>query len=269
MKKLKNNTPLNLTIITLIVLMGVFGCSKNDNNDNRQPPPPPPTKSLAVVVDNTGSSSNGELPQTVDLIKESLITSEHLSYVDVFNIGGNGKQSWEAIRQHFEFPVRPVNLFNEAEAKTLAKKNGCGSRKPCINREVEQARKQAEADYLREISSYNEERNNIIQKIGDAILQSPSLSPSCSDIQEQSEFVNQSSSEIVIWLSDGEHLCKTAFTGLEFKDKAVVLGVLPIKNEVAGKFKERFTELSSKFSNAQVKPISSFNKQMLLEFLAR
>jgi hypothetical protein len=261
---MKNNRLLTFTIIALIGLMSVSGCVRN-----RTEPTKVQSKSAAFVVDDTGSSSNGGLPQTTDYIKAALIVSEFLSFVDVFNIGGNGKQSWEANRQHFDFPVKPVNQFNEVEAKALAKKNGCGSRLACINREVENARIQAEVVYQEEITAYNEERNNVIQKVGNAILQIPVKSPSCSDIQEQAELIAQSSSELVIWLTDGAHNCKTAFTGVEFKNKAVLIGVLPLNNEVAGSFGKRFAELSAKFPNAQVKPINSFNKQMIIDFMAR
>lgn len=283
MKTSENKKTLALTLITLIALMSVFGCPQkgtntNTNGNNNSKPPektssPAPvktqSKSISIGVDNTGSSSSGNLLQIVDSIKESLVLSENLSFVDVFNIGGDGKQAPEATRQHFEFLVKPVNTFNETNEKAKAKESGCGARKECIKEKVENARKQSESDYQRELAAYNENRKNIVQDIGSAILQSPALSPSCSDIQEQGELVAQSSSDAVIWLTDGQHNCKTAFTGVKFKNKAVLIIVLPIKNEIAGEFKKRFDVMSAKFSNAEVKTITSITKPVMLEFLSR
>lgn len=153
MKTSENKKTLALTLITLIALMGVFGCpqkgtnTNTDGNNKSKPPEKTPSpmpvktqsKSVSIGVDNTGSSSSGNLLQIVNSVKESLVLSENLSFVDVFNIGGDGKQAPEATRQHFEFPVKPVNTFNETNEKAKAKENGCGGRIPCIEKEVESA----------------------------------------------------------------------------------------------------------------------------------
>jgi len=140
-------------------------------------------KKLTIVNDVTGSTSGGQLERPTGYLKSALTDAKNIVSVDIYSVGVDGKQTREAINRHFDLDKMPENEFNEAQAVKEAKEKGCGNRLACIEREVKIKRNEADSEYQRKLALYNQARDELITEIGNVILQSPTKTPKCTDIQ--------------------------------------------------------------------------------------
>lgn len=242
------------------------GCVQNEINNIVEPRPtlPPSAPSLTVSVDKTQSASPKSLDRASAEFKEGLVSNESLSKVEIISNGADGKIVFDSPSQRFELPSKPSEQFNETEERAKFKKL-CSDKIPCIENQLAKAKEAFQTKLESAISDYQKNHSQIVGNIMDAFLSKPTIETNCTDIQEMMERLAKSS-QLVMVFSDMKHDCRTPLKGLKFENKVWIL-LMPLRDEQPGSFGKRLAEVSAKFPNAKLTPVSDFNKEEMQNFL--
>ncbi len=278
MAKNRSHNSLIFTAIaaTALLSLATYGCQSKGSTPpvstpEGQPPPAPtfadePPRTLMVVVDKTQSGSEEALSEFVTTLKSG-ITASNLKKIIVVNVGADGRGSWNAPAREFPLPTKPSDNYAKELLKLKeAVATKCGRRRNCEQRELTAADAELRARIAGEEHGYQLTYAQEIDRVVLAILQSPEKEPDCTNLSEMAERIFHAPVTHVVWLTDGDHTCKTPLTGQPFKNR-VLLGLLPLAQEADGHFGKRLALLQSTFADAQIEPITALDDQAIVTFL--
>ena len=278
MANIKSTGWLTFMAVAAIVLFacGLYGCTSNPKSVATPPsgqewqptptPVPESPRSLMVCVDKTQSASADALLEFTSMLKAALAASENLIEVVVVNVGLDGKGSWNAPAQKFLLPPKPS--YDSASQLAALKEalEKCGGRRNCELHERSAAEAQLKTKVAEEKRAFELARAQVIESVLAAVLEAPRTEPPCTNLTEMAERIVHTPSTHVIWLTDGEHSCKTPLANQPFHSK-VLLGLLPLTTEADGEFGKRLALLHQTFTAAEINPVSALDAQAVITFL--
>jgi hypothetical protein len=224
-------------------------------------------RSLMVCVDKTQSGSDEALREFVSMLKDGITACDNLSEIIVVDVGLDGKGAWNAAAKKFPVPPRPAgDLTSELARVKEEVRTKCGGRVNCEQHELAAAEEKLRSKAAEENHAYQLAFSQVIDTVVKAIMQSPRIEPHCTNLTEMAERIVHTPSTHVIWLTDGEHNCKTPLVGQPFRNR-VLLGLLPLANEADGTYGKRLALLQQTFTGADIQPVTAINEQAVIAFL--
>ena len=226
--------------------------------------------SLTIVLDKTQSESDAPLPSFSAELEAVFPECGELADIRVLSIGLNGDPSpFKAILQKFDLPLGKFAQFDEAGARVRAEKL-CGFREPCKVREIEEARRSYNASVDELVSKHDENFRKVLLEIRSAILQKAQSESSYTDLDAQGTRIEMLTTPHVIWLSDLQHTLSTPVKNREFKEKHVLIGLLPLKDEAPQGFEKRLAAAQSRYhGNVDIRSAADIDKRAISDFLRR
>lgn len=208
---------------------------------------------ITYLVDKTQSGADAMLNTETKKLVLAMYELCPKSTV-VTNFGSNGQAVWGASGKVIPFPEPSTALAFDEEANSMAVRKLCNARLRCMEAQLGERKKQHRTNQAKAEQDFKNAFAKATDSVVEEIIAPGQIEPRCYDMGDLWDRINNTDSDVVIVLTDGQHSCRSPLEARRFNSaRKVIILLLPLENEIkSGAFEARRERLRTAFAGAAI-----------------